>query len=213
MLRTALIIRGAALGLLFAPINNVAFGSLKPARRSKLRTHHLSRQLGGSFGIAVLASFVTTHNPDASRRSDQHAECRESIDAGAAAGMTATLVMHGYPPTSATQVALRLLDGQVTRQAAMLSYNDAWMLLLVAFVWCPRRSFCCARRACARTGRRRGALESRRGSARRHQWRVPRMRAIFASNAAPWSLRSRVSSPLLCGCQRSRPLCPSPQSE
>ncbi len=28
--RHALIIRGAALGLLFTPINNVAFGSLKP---------------------------------------------------------------------------------------------------------------------------------------------------------------------------------------
>jgi DHA2 family multidrug resistance protein len=30
--------------------------------------------------------------------------------------------------------ALAVLDQQVVRQAAMLSYNDAWMLLLLSFV-------------------------------------------------------------------------------
>ena len=60
--RTALIIRGAALGLLFAPINNVAFASLKPSEAQQAAgLINLSRQFGGSFGIAVLATFVTTH--------------------------------------------------------------------------------------------------------------------------------------------------------
>jgi DHA2 family multidrug resistance protein len=49
-------------------------------------------------------------------------------------GIAANLVAHGYPPASAQKGALALLDAQVTRQASMLSYNDAWMLLLITFV-------------------------------------------------------------------------------
>src|SRR5262249_7229491 len=60
--RTALIVRGAALGMLFAPINYVAFGSLKPSDAQQAAgLINLSRQLGGSFGIAVLATYVSTH--------------------------------------------------------------------------------------------------------------------------------------------------------
>jgi DHA2 family multidrug resistance protein len=40
----------------------------------------------------------------------------------------------GAPPGTAQQGALVLLNAQVMRQAAMLSYNDAWGLLLMTFV-------------------------------------------------------------------------------
>ena len=60
--RSALIIRGAALGLLFTPINNVAFGSLKPHEAQQASgLINLARQLGGSFGIAVLGAYLTRH--------------------------------------------------------------------------------------------------------------------------------------------------------
>ena len=48
--------------------------------------------------------------------------------------MTAQPVAHGYGPDAAHRAALALLDQQVMRQASMLSYNDAWMLLLLSFV-------------------------------------------------------------------------------
>jgi DHA2 family multidrug resistance protein len=133
--RTALIIRGAALGLLFAPINNVAFGSLRPSEAQQASgLINLSRQLGGSFGIAVLASFVTT------RTQVHRVDLISTLDAGnplvrqRLSGLTANLVAHGIPAASAPQGALRVLDGQVMRQAAMLSYNDAWLVLLVTFL-------------------------------------------------------------------------------
>jgi MFS transporter, DHA2 family, multidrug resistance protein len=133
--RTALIIRGAALGLLFAPINNVAFGSLRPSEAQQAAgLINLSRQLGGSFGIAVLASYVTTHTQK------HRVDLISTLDAGNPLlqerlhGMTANLIAHGVPATSAPQGALKLLDAQVMRQAAMLSYNDAWLLLLITFV-------------------------------------------------------------------------------
>ena len=60
--RVALMVRGAGLGLLFVPINNVAYGSLEPKDAQQAAgLINLARQLGGSFGIAILATFVTVH--------------------------------------------------------------------------------------------------------------------------------------------------------
>ena len=133
--RSALLIRGAGLGMLFTPINNVAYASLKPSEAQQAAgLINLSRQLGGSFGIALLASYVTTHTQI------HRADLVSNVYAGnplveqRLQAFTANLLAHGYSPDAARQAALGLLDQQVTRQAAMLSYNDAWMLLLLTFL-------------------------------------------------------------------------------
>ena len=60
--RLALIVRGAGLGFLFTPINNVAYASLKPSEAQQAAgLINLARQLGGSFGIAILATYLTVH--------------------------------------------------------------------------------------------------------------------------------------------------------
>src|SRR5205807_8845124 len=60
--RFALIIRGLALGFLFTPINNVAYGALHPSEAQQASgLINLARQLGGSFGIAVLATYLGSH--------------------------------------------------------------------------------------------------------------------------------------------------------
>jgi DHA2 family multidrug resistance protein len=48
--------------------------------------------------------------------------------------LTATLLTHGYGPDAAQRGAMALLDQETMRQASMLSYNDAWMLLLLTFI-------------------------------------------------------------------------------
>jgi DHA2 family multidrug resistance protein len=133
--RFALIVRGAGLGFLFTPINNVAYASLKPSEAQQAAgLINLARQLGGSFGIAILATYLTVHNQY--HRVDLLTNVypgqrlvEERIQA-----LTANLVAHGYGPDAAHRAALALLDQQVSRQAAMLSYNDAWMLLLISFL-------------------------------------------------------------------------------
>ena len=133
--RLALIIRGAGLGFLFTPINNVAYGSLKPSEAQQASgLINLSRQLGGSFGIAILATYLTVHT-------QYH---RVDLLTNEYAGnplveerlrlLTANLAAHGYGPDAAHRGALALLDQQTMRQASMLSYNDAWMLLLITFI-------------------------------------------------------------------------------
>jgi DHA2 family multidrug resistance protein len=133
--RFALIIRGAGLGFLFTPINNVAYASLKPSEAQQASgLINLSRQLGGSFGIAILATYVTVHTQI--HRVDLLANVYPGnplVDQRLRM-LTATLVAHGYGPDAAQRGAMALLDQETMRQASMLSYNDAWMLLLLTFI-------------------------------------------------------------------------------
>lgn len=133
--RVALIIRGAGLGFLFTPINNVAYGALKPSEAQQASgLINLSRQLGGSFGIAILINFVTSHVQY--HRTDLVA----NVYAGNPAADQRLMMLEGpfraqgMNPAEARHSALAVLDQQVGQQAAMLSYNDAWMLLLETFL-------------------------------------------------------------------------------
>lgn len=133
--RYALIIRGLALGLLFTPINNVAFGNLEPQNAQQASgLINLSRQLGGSFGIAVLVAYVTRHI--AYHRADLITNVYPGNPALTSRydAIVAGLTSHGYSAADAQTRALAVLDGTVMRQAAMQAYNDAWLLLLICFI-------------------------------------------------------------------------------
>jgi DHA2 family multidrug resistance protein len=133
--RYALIIRGAGLGLLFTPINNVAYASLEPRDAQQAAgLINLARQLGGSFGIAILATFVTVrtqvHRADlVSNLWPGNPVLDERLQL-----LTAKMAASGFGPVAARQASLAVLDREVQRQASMLSYNNAWMLLLASFV-------------------------------------------------------------------------------
>jgi DHA2 family multidrug resistance protein len=44
------------------------------------------------------------------------------------------LLAHGVPAAVAQNASLAQFEQMVMRQAAMLSYNDAWMVILLTFV-------------------------------------------------------------------------------
>lgn len=133
--RHALIIRGAALGLLFTPINNVAFGSLKPHEAQQASgLINLSRQLGGSFGIAVLGTYLTRHTQL------HRADLVQNYYAGNPAfeerfrALVTGFQAKGASLLDAQQRAYAALDGTLQKQAAMLAYNDSWLFILLSFL-------------------------------------------------------------------------------
>lgn len=133
--RLALIVRGAGLGMLFTPINLAAFSTLKGAEIAQgASLLNLARQLGGSFGIAVLSTYIT--NMAAYHRNvlvtyfypgNPAFETRRQA-------IAANLMGRGYDMVTAKRAAMSLLDGTVARQALTMSYNDAFLLLGLAFV-------------------------------------------------------------------------------
>ncbi len=133
--RIALIIRGAALGLLFTPINNVAFGALKPQEAQQASgLINLSRQLGGSFGIAVLGTYLTHHT------ALHRADLVSNLYAGNPAfeerfrALVAGFTARGAELMEAQHRAMAVLEGTVMKQAAMLAYNDSWLFILASFL-------------------------------------------------------------------------------
>lgn len=133
--RYALIFRGLALGLLFTPINNAAFGNLKPQEAQQASgLINLSRQLGGSFGIAVLGAYLTRHT------AYHRADLASNIYPGNPAfeeryhAIYSGLASQGGAIADLHQRTMGLIDGIVMRQASMQAYNDAWLLLLASFV-------------------------------------------------------------------------------
>ena len=133
--RNALILRGMALGLLFTPINNVAFGSLKASEAQQASgLINLARQLGGSFGIAVLGAYLTRHI--AYHRADlaNNMFATNPLFQERYHAIVAGLTAQGASLHDAGTRAMAILEGTMMRQASMQAYNDAWLLLLVSFV-------------------------------------------------------------------------------
>ena len=133
--RVGLIVRGLGLGFLFAPINFVVFAALKgPEIQQASGLINLARQLGGSFGIAYLNTYIS--NQEAYHRANlvAHLDAGNALFMSRMAGATANFTAQGKGPTDAHLAALHSLDRTVMTSAATMSYNDAFLLLGLTFV-------------------------------------------------------------------------------
>ncbi|MBS0253881.1 MAG: DHA2 family efflux MFS transporter permease subunit [Proteobacteria bacterium] len=133
------LIQGLGLGLVFMPINLIAFAQLAPHYRtdgSTLMT--LFRNIGSSFGISVIV--------------DQLARNTQTSHSDIAGNVTSFKLPALDPATTAAQLGdfgaamLGLLNGEVSRQAAFIAYLDSfymlgWVLLaVVPLPWLLKRA-------------------------------------------------------------------------
>ena len=130
-----MIIRGFGLGFLFTPINNVIFAALRgPEIAQGSSFINLFRQLGGSFGIAVLNTYIT--NMERFHRYDlvTNLTATNPMYTERLHSISSALLAQGYSTAQASMAALGVLNGQVQRQAAVMSFNDGFLLLGVSFI-------------------------------------------------------------------------------
>jgi DHA2 family multidrug resistance protein len=131
----ALLIRGLGLGFLFTPINQVAYGELDPRYAQQASgLINLARQLGGSFGIAILGTYLQA-------QADFHRTILSSYMSGynpifneRLHGLTSNYLAHGYGPPQAVAAATKTLDGMLTQQSLAMAYDGSFMMILVVFV-------------------------------------------------------------------------------
>ena len=131
--RFALIIRGAGLGLLFTPINLAAFSSLKGIEIAQGASMlNLCRQLGGSFGIAVLSTYLT--NMTAFHRSNlvSHLTPWNPAVTQRIGMLMNTFIAKGNDTESARQMALGVLDRTIQVQSSTMAFNDGFLLIGMA---------------------------------------------------------------------------------
>ena len=133
--RLALMIRGFGLGFLFTPINNAVYSNLKPREVQQASgLINLARQLGGSFGIAILGTYVTNQTQYHRVNLVQHIFSGNPYLAERQQAIVGNLLAHGYSPAIAPQVANGLLNATINRQAATQAYNDAFLVIMIAFL-------------------------------------------------------------------------------
>ena len=130
-----LVFRGVGLGLIFVPLTNLALADLPMSRiPNGTGLFNLMRQLGGSVGIALSATllqrFTAIHRADLASNVTLYAEpTRERL-----AAITTALISRGELPALAQTKAVAVLNGIVTQQALMLSFEQLFLLFGSAFV-------------------------------------------------------------------------------
>ncbi|MEO5976459.1 MAG: MDR family MFS transporter [Chryseolinea sp.] len=132
-----LMLRGVGLGFLFVPTTTLALSSLKGKEIGQGAAFTgMVRQLGGSFGIALISTFI-------SRRVVQHrADLMNHVSAYSPdvqqrlAGIQSTLQAKGSPTNIASLQSYQVIDGIVTGQAALLTYMDVFIGIGIFFLVC-----------------------------------------------------------------------------
>jgi DHA2 family multidrug resistance protein len=122
-----LIIRSIGTVLMFLPLNMATLG---PIPKSEIAAatgfFSLTRQLGGSIGVALLATLL------ADRQAFHRSVLVEKVAASApgtlerVSMLTAGMMAKGFDAVAARAKALTLLDGSVNIQAAVLSFGDTF---------------------------------------------------------------------------------------
>lgn len=134
--RFALIFRGMGLGFLFAPINQIAYGELDPrVAQQASGLINLARQLGGSFGIAVLGTYVQHRTALHRAALVSHINYANPQFVQQFGAMTHGFIAKGMPLAEAQTMAMKIIDLDVTRQAMVQSYNDSFMMILATFLF------------------------------------------------------------------------------
>jgi DHA2 family multidrug resistance protein len=133
--RWALIVRGFGLGCLFTPINLAAFSSLKGAEIAQGASMlNLMRQLGGSFGIAYLGTHLANRNAVHTNALIAHVAAGNPAFEEHMGVLQKAFLAQGFDAMHAQQAALAVIDRTIQAQAAVMSFNDAFLLIGLAMV-------------------------------------------------------------------------------
>jgi DHA2 family multidrug resistance protein len=132
-----LILRGIGLGLLFVPITTLSLSTLKGKHIGEGAAFTgMMRQLGGSFGIAIITTFIT-------RLSQEHrVNLLTNLDPAKydvqqrIQGMQRAFMSKGYSADVALKKAYQAIDYAVLKQSTVMSYIDIFMYLGIMFLCC-----------------------------------------------------------------------------
>ncbi len=132
-----LIVRGVGLGLLFIPITTLALSTLKGKQIGQGAAFTgMMRQLGGSFGVASITTFMARRNQ--LYRSDLVSKLNtdDPMVQSRIAGMQHNFMAKGASAEVALKQTYGALEGMIYKQASVLSYMDVFLYLGVMFLIC-----------------------------------------------------------------------------
>jgi DHA2 family multidrug resistance protein len=123
------------MAFLFVPINTAAFHFVE---RDKINNAtgliNLARNLGGSFGIAMVTTLLTRRAQHHQTALVSHLTPTDPEYQSALAGAARLLTQKGSDPVQASRQAQGLIYGQLQRQSTMLGFIDVFHLMGIVFL-------------------------------------------------------------------------------
>ena len=132
-----LITRGVGLGLLFIPITTLSLSTLsgQDIGRGAAFTG-MMRQLGGSFGVALITTFISRQTLVHRSAITPHVTITDINVQERLSAMQHAFMAKGKTAQEALKMAYQALDFNITKQATVLSYMDVFLYLSIAFLIC-----------------------------------------------------------------------------
>ena len=141
-LQASQIVRALGMPLVIVPITTLATSHLAPEQSgSASALYNMFRNLGGSLGIALLATQLDWREKLHSLRLGELVSIFNPATNERLAGLTQQFAGRGAEPVTAGQQALGAMAGMVRREAFVMAYSDCFfvmgvvLLSTVALVW------------------------------------------------------------------------------
>lgn len=132
-----LMMRGIGMGCLFVPLTAMGLSGLKGKDMAQgVGINNMIRQLGGSFGVALMTTFI--HNRMSVHRVNllPHISAYEPAASDRINMITQGFMSRGYTLTQAQSMANGVMEGTVIRQSMLMSYMDCFYVIGLFFLCC-----------------------------------------------------------------------------
>ena len=124
-----LILRGVGMGLIFVPLTNASMVDLSPANVPQgTALFNLTRQLGGSLGIAIMATLLQRFTSSARSNLVTHVSAGDPEVTSRMALLTRAFMSRGSDATTAAAQAYSVIERQVLAQASVISFSKIYLI-------------------------------------------------------------------------------------
>jgi DHA2 family multidrug resistance protein len=121
--------RGIGLGMMFVPLTTITLAQLSSQELPQgVGLYSFFRQLGGSLGIAGIATLVARYTAQFRAMLGEHVAMNDPMALGRIDALTRGMISRGMDQWSARQAALRILDRQMLGEASVIAYSKIYML-------------------------------------------------------------------------------------
>jgi MFS transporter, DHA2 family, multidrug resistance protein len=127
-----LILRGVGLGLMFVPLTTITLAELTPAELPQgTGLYNFFRQLGGSFGIAGIATLLGRYTAQYRAVLAEHVTTLDAASITRVETLTRGMMARGADLATARARAYQLINGELMGQASVIAYSRVYILSAV----------------------------------------------------------------------------------
>jgi DHA2 family multidrug resistance protein len=125
----ALIMRGVGLGMMFVPLTTITLAELSVRELPQgTGLYNFFRQLGGSLGIAAIATLLSHYTAQFRAILSEHISTGDPTTLARVDMLTRSMIGRGADAWTARRQALTILDRELMGQASVIAYSRIYVL-------------------------------------------------------------------------------------